>query len=65
VGSSPIGLGVEPGPTVGDGLGSDGLAGVAVGDGEGVGSDGSTGVGVIFGSIGVPFGVGVDTTDGF
>ncbi len=58
-GSSPGGFGVDPGPAVGDGFGSDGFAGVAVGAGVGVGSDGSTGVGVIFGSIGVCDGVGV------
>jgi len=52
-------LGVEPGPTVGDGSGSDGFAGVAVGAGVGVGSDGSTGVGVILGSTGLGEGVGV------
>lgn len=56
------GLGVEPGPAVGDGFGSDGFIGVAVGSGVGVGSEGSTGVGVIFGSTGVAvgenFGVG-------
>ena len=51
-------MGVEPGPTVGDGFGSDGFAGVDVGDGDGFGSDGSTGVGVIFGST-VGDGVGV------
>lgn len=56
-----IGLGVEPGPTVGDGFGSDGFTGVGVGEGDGFGSEGSTGVGVIFGSTvgdgdGVPIG---------
>ena len=50
--SSTVGFGIGvAGPTVGDGFGSDGFAGVAVGAEVGVGSDGSTGVGVIFGSI--------------
>lgn len=52
------GVGVEPGPTVGDGIGSDGFLGVMLGDGDGFGSDGSTGVGVILGST-VGDGVGV------
>ena len=53
------GVGVEPGPTVGDGFGSDGFIGVGLGDGDGFGSDGSIGVGVIFGSTTVGDGIGV------
>ena len=64
-GSSPDGVGVEPGPTVGEGFGSDGLIGVAVGEGNGVGSDGSIGVGVILGSVIVGDGIGVTVGVGF
>lgn len=64
-GSSPVGVGVDPGPTVGEGFGSDGFRGVGVAAGVGVGSDGSTGVGVIFGSTGDGVGSGVASGSAF